>query len=33
MDKLFDSNHDGNLSDRERMDRDYFINETDSCGN
>ena len=27
MDKLFDSNHDGNLSDRERMDRDYFINE------
>ena len=28
MDKLFDSNHDGNLSDRERMDRDYFINET-----
>ena len=27
MDKMFDANHDGKLSDRERMDRDYFINE------
>ena len=27
MDKMFDTNHDGKLSDRERMDRDYFINE------
>ena len=27
MDKMFDANHDGKLSARERMNRDYFINE------
>ena len=27
MDGMFDYDHDGKLSDRERMDRDYFLSE------
>ena len=27
MDEMFDHNHDGKLSDMERMDRDYFLTE------
>ena len=31
MDEMFDHNHDGRLSDSERMERDYFLTEmTDS---
>ena len=27
MDEMFDHNHDGKLSDMERMERDYFLTE------